>query len=50
MQCLIQEKKPTTNRLTKIRVSRIGKAGEDDAMIKQLRRQIAAKDSGLNLK
>ena len=36
------------NRLKETLVRRIAKAGEDDFMVKQLRRQIAAEETGLN--
>ena len=36
------------NELKEILARRIAKAGEDDFMVKQLRRQITAEESGLN--
>ena len=36
------------NELKETLARRIAKAGEDDFMVKQLRRQIAAEESGLN--
>ena len=36
------------NELKEPLIVRIAKAGEDDFMVKQLRRQIAAQESGLN--
>ena len=43
-----QEKKQPPNRLKEALARRIAKAGEDDFMVKQLRRQIAAEETGLN--
>ena len=43
-----QEKKPANNELKETLERRIAKAGEDDFMVKQLRRQIAAEETGLN--
>ena len=36
------------NELRETLASRIAKAGEDNFMVKQIRRQLAAKESGLN--
>ena len=38
----------TPNRLKEALARRIAKAGEDDFVVKQLRRQIAAEERGLN--
>ena len=43
-----QEKKQPSNRLKETLARRIAKAGEDDFMVKQLRRQIAVQENGLN--
>ena len=43
-----KEEKPVANELKELLVRRIAKAGEDDFMVKQLRRQIAAEERGLN--
>ena len=43
-----KEEKPVTNELKELLVRRIAKAGEDDFMVTQLRRQIAAEERGLN--
>ena len=43
-----KEKKPGPNKLKETLARRIAKAGEDDFMVKQLRRQVAAEERGLN--
>jgi hypothetical protein len=43
-----QEKKHGPNELKETLARRIAKAGEDDFVVKQLRRQIAAEETGLN--
>ena len=43
-----KEKKHGPNELKETLARRIAKAGEDDFMVKQLRRQIAAEERGLN--
>ena len=43
-----QVKKPAINALKEALARCIAKAGEDDFMVKQLRRQIAAEETGLN--
>ena len=43
-----QEKKHGPNELKETLARRIAKAGEDDFVVKQLRRQIAAEERGLN--
>ena len=43
-----KEKKHGPNELKETLARRIAKASEDDFMVKQLRRQIAAEETGLN--
>ena len=43
-----KEKKHGPNELKETLARRIAKAGEDDFVVKQLRRQIAAEERGLN--
>ena len=43
-----KEKKHGPNKLKETLARRIAKAGEDDVVVKQLRRQIAAEERGLN--
>ena len=43
-----EKKKHGPNELKETLARRIAKAGEDDFMVKQLRRQIAAEERGLN--
>ena len=43
-----EKKKHGPNELKETLARRIAKVGEDDFMVKQLRRQIAAKETGLN--
>ena len=43
-----EEKKHGPNRLKETLARRIAKAGEDVFIVKQLRRQIAAEETGLN--
>ena len=43
-----EEKRQPPNALKETLARRIAKAGEDDVVVKQLRRQIAAEERGLN--